>query len=165
MTEEQRRLAEENTGLVAYAVSRVIHSASDAEREDFLSIGFIGLCEAALKYRPERGAFSSFAYRVITNEIRLELQRRSRKKRAPGMIVSYQKELTEQHLTLAELIADPHQDVERAAAVHQFVDGLSAWNQRLIRMIAEGYTQSDVGDCLHMTRANVGLTVKSIQKK
>jgi len=77
LNEEQKKLVEDNIALVHFTL-RKHFSASLAKDEDIISAGYEGLCIAAGKYDPERGAFSSLAVQCIRNLIRTELYYRSK---------------------------------------------------------------------------------------
>ena len=69
LTEQQKRLAEDNMSLVKYAIIKRFGKEMLAD-EDLLQCGYLGLCKAALRFDPSRGvAFSTFAYRCICNEV------------------------------------------------------------------------------------------------
>lgn len=78
MTEEQRKLAEDNIKLVYFTINKFYPQW--AQDEDMASIGVIGLLKAAEMWEPSRGAFSTIATTAIKSEIGNEL----RKTRAKG---------------------------------------------------------------------------------
>lgn len=66
----QRRKVEENIGLVHKVISDKVHGTfryGMYSREDLFQIGCIGLCKAVVSDRG--GCFSTYAYRLIWNEI------------------------------------------------------------------------------------------------
>ena len=69
LTAEQQRKAEENMGLVGKVIADKVHGAQFGgyTREDLFQIGCIGLCKAAAT--DKGGCFSTYAYRLIWNEI------------------------------------------------------------------------------------------------
>jgi RNA polymerase sporulation-specific sigma factor len=79
MTEAQTKLVEDNLKLVFTIVNRCYPWLS--QDEDVISVGRLGLCKAAMKFDPEKEvAFSSFAWTVILNEIRMYLRKDLRTK-------------------------------------------------------------------------------------
>lgn len=81
LTEEQRRLVRENIGLVAVHLRRNIRNLAvprrDREWEDLFQEGCLGLIQAAVAYRPERGIpFVAFAFPRIRNAVSRALQSR-----------------------------------------------------------------------------------------
>ena len=72
LTVEQQHMVEENMGLVRAVLSRCVNSPGSIgiySYEDLFQIGCMGLCEAAIQYRPGRAAFSTYAYAAIRNRI------------------------------------------------------------------------------------------------
>lgn len=78
MTDEERKLAEDNMKLVYFVINKFYPQYS--QDEDVASIGMIGLLKAAEMWEPSKGAFSTIATTAIKSEIRNEL----RKRRAKG---------------------------------------------------------------------------------
>lgn len=67
MTEEQKKLVEENMKLVYFTLRRYYPWL--LQDEDARSVGMIGLMVAAQNWEPSRGKFSTFAVKVIKREI------------------------------------------------------------------------------------------------
>lgn len=75
--EARNILIERNLRLVAHVVKK--YSANDAETDDLISIGTIGLIKAISTFRPDKGTrLATYAARCIDNEILMSL--RSNKK-------------------------------------------------------------------------------------
>lgn len=70
LTVEQQRIVNENMGLVGKVISDKIHGLDECSiysYDDIYQIGCIGLCKAAVT--DTGGCFSTYAYRLIWNEI------------------------------------------------------------------------------------------------
>ena len=67
LSEEQRKLVEENIDLVAFIFHKSFHGPNKMrDAEDHIQDGMVGLCMAALKFDPDRGfKFSTFAYPYV----------------------------------------------------------------------------------------------------
>lgn len=79
LTPEQMRVVEENMGLVGKVIKDKVHGLGQAgtpEYDDLFQTGCIGLCKAAAT--DKGGRFSTYAYRLIWNEICDELARSTR---------------------------------------------------------------------------------------
>ena len=79
LTPQQMRVVEENMGLVGKVIKDKVHGLGQAgtpEYDDLFQIGCIGLCKAAAT--DKGGCFSTYAYRLIWNEILDELARSTR---------------------------------------------------------------------------------------
>ena len=70
LTEEQKKIVGANMGLVGRVIQDKIHGEYQLgiyTYDDIFQIGCIGLCKAAAT--DKGGCFSTYAYRVIWNEI------------------------------------------------------------------------------------------------
>lgn len=65
LTAEQKKLVEDNQALIFFALKKFHYPA-----DDFYDLAAIGLCKAAARYDPEKGAtFASYAVQSIRNEL------------------------------------------------------------------------------------------------
>ncbi len=79
LTPEQQKTVENNMGLVGKVIKDKVHGLGHAGNfayDDLYQIGCIGLCKAAAT--DKGGCFSTYAYRLIWNEICDELIRSTR---------------------------------------------------------------------------------------
>ena len=79
LTPQQQCVVEENMGLVGKVIKDKVHGLGQPgtpEYEDLFQIGCIGLCKAAAT--DKGGCFSTYAYRIIWNELCDELARSTR---------------------------------------------------------------------------------------
>lgn len=85
MTEEQRRLAEENHNLIYGFLNQ-----NKLDDDEFYDLASIGLCKAAMKYNTDRKEkFSTFAYTCMRNEVKnYFINFEGAKKRIPKELVS-----------------------------------------------------------------------------
>lgn len=70
LTPEQQRVVEQNLGLVGKVIKDKVHGIGQSGAflyDDLFQIGCIGLCKAAAT--DKGGCFSTYAYRIIWNEI------------------------------------------------------------------------------------------------
>lgn len=62
LTEAERRLCEDHLRLVPYMLRETrVYLPEGMTREDLVQCGYLGLMDAVRLYRPEKGAFSTFA--------------------------------------------------------------------------------------------------------
>jgi RNA polymerase sigma factor (sigma-70 family) len=69
MTSAVEQLIVDNEPLVRHTVTKMYHGLRQSSMEDLLSAGLVGLWQAAQRYRPERGRFSTYACRRIRGAI------------------------------------------------------------------------------------------------
>ena len=139
LTELQQRKVEENLGLVGQVIKERVHGVGQIgifSYDDLFQIGTIGLC---------KGAFSTDAYRIIYNEIMTQLDyatlRRQRERATdpaelPCMTLDDGLEQTEACQDLLTLL----EHAERTAS------GVTAKGIQAIRLLAQGYSNRDIGE-------------------
>lgn len=154
LTPSQQRIVEENMGLVGKVIRdkvRGIGQYGVASYDDLFQTGCIGLCKAAAT--DKGGCFSTYAYRLIWNEICDELIRTTR-------------------LTLHEQAADPNEI--RAAGVanlSNFLDvsevklalqqaksrasGTTAKGITCLELTIQGYSSQEIGSFMEAEAATV----------
>jgi len=62
-------LIEKHMGIVKGIAASCRHMFPSIPFDDLVSCGYVGLCDAAGRYRPDRGAFAPFAYQRIRGAI------------------------------------------------------------------------------------------------
>ena len=156
-------MVEENVGLVHQAVKDLYKGVY--EYEDLIQVGFVGLCLAAIGYQPEGGvSFSTYASTCIRKQILRHNQIWSRKKRDLSMECY---SLDERLRSATDTFGVTHKDllfssqsVEDEAMADALMDAvmsLSSERQRdVLLQHINGYTLSEIGDRMGVTRARVG---------
>lgn len=166
LTEEQRVKVEENMGLVGKVIQDCVHTLDKGciyDYDDLFQIGCIGLCKAAQTDRPGyKGAFSTYAYLLIRNEIYTQLEYATRRGR--------------------ELATDPAElpcheeahDLEQAescAALMGMLDhaesaasGVTRKGIQAIRLLANGYSNREIGEQFGVPANHVTAWVSKARK-
>ncbi len=164
LTDAQRALVEDNIGLVYQAVSDLFKGLY--EYEDLVQVGSIGLCQAALGYKPEMGiSFSTFASVCIRKQILRHNQIWTRRKKRDITKESYS--LDERlcrgeetfGVTHADLLTESGsvEDAAIAGALMDVVNGIE--NERLKTVMLEhisGMTLEEIGQKHGFTRSRAG---------
>ena len=152
MTQEQQYLVERNMGLVGKVIKDKVHGLGQPgvpNYEDLYQIGCIGLCKAAIS--DKGGCFSTYAYRLIWNEICDELIRATR---LSGKEQSF------------DSMEDPINDMQKDAldtfdlrlALQQAKDstqGVTAKGIHCLELTAQGYSSQEIGAIVHAEAATV----------
>lgn len=92
MTEEQRKLAEENIDLafrvLRYKARRLpSYKAIGIEADDILEIAFLALCKAAMTFDADKGyKFSTWFTAVFDNEVKLEIRKINAESRKANLL-------------------------------------------------------------------------------
>lgn len=114
LTDEQRKLVEENMSLVRFAIKKYTCS-TPFEYDDMVSIGYIGLCKAAAKFNVAKNhTFSTYATKVICRTIWREVQYSTRQKRG-GLEVPMSLNLSSRYdedEELVDILVNKNTDVE-----------------------------------------------------
>lgn len=152
LTAEQQKKVEGNLGLVGKVIKDKVHGLTPAciySYDDLFQIGCIGLCKAAATDRG--GTFSTYAYRLIWNEICDALIK--------AMRISGREETMDPLETMRSFSAehiDPSSDmnlVHILAQIEGETDGIMAKGIRAIRLSQAGYSSQEIG---HMLNAQPG---------
>ena len=134
--------------------------------EEWYGVAAIGYCKAVARYEPERErAFSTFAYRVMLNDVRMEMRKaRAHKRRA--LILSLQSELCE-GFTLEDTLGYEPQfiDDEPQTAAKDFINSMNPEQRFILSLLADGAAQGDIAKKMGVTRGCVTKQVKAIREK
>ena len=147
LTKEQREKVEANMGLVGKVIQNCVHSLDKGciyDYNDLFQIGCIGLCKAAQTDQSGKGAFSTYAYLLIRNEIYTQLEYATRRGREqatdpaelPCCVENHGLEQTESCAALMSLL-----DRAEEAATGVTLKGIQA-----IRLLADGYSNREIGE-------------------
>ena len=151
LNDAQRKQVEENIGLVGKVIKDKVHGVNGLGiYDDLFQIGCIGLCKAAAT--DKGGCFSTYAYRLIWNEICSALiyaNRRAGKEipTEPEVLNTYEADIVPEQLdnTLTALL----DEAERSAT------GVTAKGIRALRLMADGYTAREIGEQMGASANNV----------
>lgn len=145
LNDTQRRVAEENVGLVYAALKKFRVPGCG---EDLFGAGCVGLCKAALRWREGGAPFSTFAYHLIEcemiNELRARRQDRELCARKAGFIQrpSASIEAVDTALTLARL-------VQNLPAL------LEERELRILRLLLRGWKAKEIAVALAVSESSV----------
>lgn len=158
LTQDQQKLVEENMGLVGKVIKDKVHGLDQLRfftYDDLYQIGCIGLCKAASS--DKGGCFSTFAYRLIWNEICSALIYANRRtgrecELAPEIldVRQQEKEYSDLHSVLVKIEAE---------ATDAMAKGI-----RAIRLNAEGYSCAEIGQVLRESAKCVAARISRTRK-
>ncbi len=146
LTDAERARVEENMGLVGRVIKDCVHQYSHGvyDYDDLEQIGYMGLCKAVLSDKPGRGAFSTYAYIIIRNELYSALEyatRRSTELATDPAELPYRESggSPEQQMACRDLLSR----LEKAEAS---ASGVTAKGFQAIRLLTQGYTSLEIGE-------------------
>ena len=161
LTVQQQKLVEDNIGLVGKVIKDKVHGVSRMgfyTYEDIFQIGCIGLSKAAAT--DKGGVFSTYAYRLIWNEICDALiyasRRASKEEQIEDFSVLCQKESwdTETKIELYEIINKVKKNTSSSLAMG--IDALLLMNK--------GYSAKEIGRRLGKSANNITALVSKAKK-
>ena len=174
LTDRQRELVELNHNLIykfAYNNNLLI--------DDYYDILAIGLCKASMDFNENKGNFSTFAYICMLNELRLYWKNSQRKSVIPdALIMSYDVSGNDVlpnsewknniSNSLLDNFADKYTTHDIAVGniiSNMFIDTLTEKEKNIVKLIVNGYNQTETAEILNCTRQDINNRVKIIRKK
>lgn len=165
LSELQQRKVEENMGLVGQVIKERVHGIDQIgifNYDDLFQIGCIGLCKAVQTDKPDRGAFSTYAYRLIYNEIMTKLDyatlRRREQTTDPDELPCI---FLDDDLEQAESCQDLLALLDRA---EQTATGVTVKGIQAIRLLAQGYSNREIGELYEVSANNITAWVAKARK-
>ena len=151
MTPKQQKMVEKNMGLVGKVIKDKVHGLGQPgvpSYDDLFQTGCIGLCKAAAT--DKGGCFSTYAYRLIWNEICDELARCTR---------LTQKEQSADTIDLrVGTVSDPLYNAELRHTLRQAKNnapGVAAKGIICLELTVQGYNSQEIGKLLQAEAATV----------
>lgn len=162
LTVEQQRKVEENMGLVGQVIRDKVHGPYQFgvySHDDLYQIGCVGLCKAAAT--DKGGCFSTYAYRLIWNEICDALIYSSRrrdkevlKEDLPLPVPEPADEMQELHMDLSEALERAEADAPPSTA-----KGIQA-----MILMSKGYTSREIGEGMNASAKLVCAWISKARK-
>jgi RNA polymerase sigma factor (sigma-70 family) len=167
LTEEQRKLVEENHNLIfKYAIKNNI------DIDEYYDLLAIGMCKAALVFDTTKGAFSTVAYHCMGNEMNMHRRHMNRMYIIPNnMIFSYDaymnNDCKDGENFLSTISSDIYSDEVAIGNVmlSELITTLTVKEKRVMALLIDGYTQSEIAEEMNCSRQNVWKYVSRIRKK
>lgn len=166
MTDEQKKLVEDNHSMI-YLVIRDM----GLPIEDNYGLAAIGLCKAAIRYNPEKYAFSTFAYRCIKNEIMLDYRARNMPKRVlDESLISYDAPILSQDdgekIYLLDRIKS-NESVENEALSRvmydEVVEQLGDTDKKVLPYFQKGLKQAEIAKIMGVSQANISRVKRRVE--
>lgn len=141
MTDEQRKLAEDNHNLIyAYLLRRGL------DQDEYYGIAATGLCKAAMTYKPGKYTFATYAYSCMRSEIAHYFTTQKRPCRFPPIPLAHLdaplKDNDPDSHTLTDMLASETDFT--GAEVAEIVARLSTQCQKYLRLYLMGYSKYEI---------------------
>lgn len=163
LTPAQQQLVEDNHNLIYGFLKK-----HNLPFEEYYGVAAIGLCKAACTFAPEKGAsFSTYAYKVIYNQVKYEWKKNSR---SIATCVSFNEPLTndiEESRELIDTIPDTIDRIAEVDLIESVMKELRMTGPRLADvadLLSKGYNQIEVAQAFNIHRQQVSRYKKRIAK-
>ena len=147
---------------IAYKVAKPYYINNKEDFEDIKQVALLGLWKAVLTYN-KTYAFSTYAYRVIANEINYYL----RKNRKHNSTISIYTEIGNE-ITIADTLLDSIDYIEQLEAVESINNGikkLQGKEKAIFEMMLEGKTQQNIAKKMQVSQPQISRIAKKIKEK
>lgn len=145
LSEEQRAFAEENHNLIYWYMN-----LKSLDKDEWYGLLAIELCKAVTKYDPNRGQFSTY-YKMRCDSLVSKERKKQQRKRSLE-----KKYLIENENTY---VSDIDVDDELLA-----MEMLESEYGNVIKLKAEGYTQSEIGEMLGVNQCTVSRILTKVKE-
>lgn len=151
----RQKLIEDNINFVYFLIHR--YYPSYITDEDIVQCGMVGLCKAADSWDETRSTFSTFASRVILNEIGMEFKRR--KKRIKTLSLDYP--MGEEEVTFGDMLVG-ESDVEYFD-IDDFYNQLTPREKECFDLLKLGLKPVEIGRKLGISRQLVNYHLRLLR--
>lgn len=168
--QEIYKLVTDNAPYVHYIVER--NFPMYAYDDDVIQSGMIGLYKAARAYDESKSKFSTFAYRVIINEIKMYFRSTDSYKQYKNHVVSLPINASvpfdkgEGEYTLEDCIVGKS-DIELGTdySMELLMKHLSDRDKELILFLYKGYSQSKIASKLNISQSYASRLIEDLRKR
>lgn len=164
LTAEQQRVVEENMGLVGKVIKDKIHSLDQYctyTYDDLFQIGCIGLCKAAST--DKGGCFSTYAYRLIWNEICDALIKATRQSKHEQLWDPSDVQRASSYNAPLQLFSACEQQI-MMEQVRKRASGITAKGIICLELQADGYTSKEIGELVGARAATVRVWMSNARR-
>ena len=164
LTPAQQKLVEDNHNLI-YSFLNSQH----LPHIDYYDIAAIGLCKAAIHYdqsRSKQTTFSTYAYRVMRNEIGQQWRRKQKSVKA-SCSLNEPISGTEGETALEDILVDPRDHTLDAINLESIVTILKDYDNRyptILYMTCQGYTQKEIGLRFGLKQTSISRLIKKMKE-
>lgn len=166
LTEEQKRMAEENYKLVPYVLN-LMHKNYD----DWHGLAAVALCEATQTYNPDRGAFTTYAILRIRSEIMKKLDYDGRKMRNPGeeilsLDMQYDNSDCTNVISMHDIIGDKYWLKQESVVEWNMILGILGQREKeFLSLYASGYRMVEIAKFYQTSPQNVSRIIINARRK
>lgn len=166
MTNEQRKLAEDNHNLIYSFLNK-----KELVQSEHYDMAAIGLCNAAMTYDSTKGKFSTYAFGCMNRELNIYIAYLNRKKHVPENIISsYDASAIDDvdGSMIDTLLKDEDNNIEYSIEnmnFDYFFNKLKDREKTIVKYLKDGLTQQEIAEKLNRSQQAVSLSIKKIRNK
>jgi len=166
LSQEQQQMVIDNHNLI---YSFLIKHKLDIE--DWYGVASIGLCKSVTCWDKDKSSFSTFAYVIMLNYVRMEMRKQNSSTRKPKLeISSLNYVITGSDNDICEMsdIMPNKTNYEDEAIfnIHfnKFITKLKDKDKALVKLILENFTQKEIAQVVKLSQAQVSRRLSKIKK-
>ena len=146
ITDEQRKLVEVNHNLIYDFLFK--HHLTI---EDWYDLAAIGLCKAVISWDSEKSQFSTYAYRLMLNEVLMEKRKNRKQSTIPEYKMVYYQDETENNdgdtdsfMNFLPSKENVEGDVLSEVMFNEFENNLKDRHKKIFALFRQGYKQREI---------------------
>ena len=171
LTEEQRKLVEDNIGLAYEFVHRKGFTYG-YEFEDAVQIALLGLIHAAMTFKESKSKFSTYAFLAMQSQFNMEYRRIKRQKESGIINISLSEPIIKNEELYVEDIIVERQDsienIETMIAIKNIYEKLNDKEKQVIDMVfyakEKEASQKNIAKKLGVSQSFVSRTLKKFRE-
>ena len=154
-------VVENHFNLVRFIINRKFNNVP-IEYDDLFQVGCIGLIKAIHSYDEEKGAFTTYASMIVTNEILMEIRKL---KRLIIPFCSIEETLPDNpSISYGDIIASSEQLIENELAdkscIDEWLNTMPKMHKRMITMSANGLNQCVISEKTGYSQSHISRILK-----
>ena len=171
LTEEQRKLVEDNIGLAYEFVHRKGFTYG-YEFEDAVQIALLGLIHAAMTFKESKSKFSTYAFLAMQSQFNMEYRKIKRQKESGIINISLSEPITEsEELSVEDIVAerqDSIESIETIIVVKNIYEKLNDKEKQVMNMVfyakEKEANQKNIAKKLGVSQSFVSRTLKKFRE-
>ena len=161
MTDEQRKLVNDNMNLVPFVLNK--YYPSQVKNEDLKQVGYVGLCKSVMSYNEDLGKFSTYAVIKIRGEVSNHLKKVNRETNNLGDFISLDIDLESYHPLYEVIPAQVYFDNEKYEYLTCFMESQTDFDRTILEKLYQGYTKKEIAAYLDTSVMTINRHLKKLK--
>ena len=159
MTEEQKKLTEENHNLIYFVLHK--HNLPIDEYYDILAIS---LCKSCIHYDANKSKFATFAVHNMEQDLKIEFRRKNTIKRSKFTTISYNTPIPGlEGLEFKDILQSSNDILDYLILVD--FQKFTEREMELLKLIIQGYNQKEIADFMNISQPQVSRLTNKLRRK